>query len=263
MTNMAQFQIKGSKFEFKWLMPKMLKTDSLYQHEINQNRVAKIISSWDYNIVNPPKISQRSNGEYYVIDGQHTVTAWKLHEGENAPILCKVYTGLTWADEKDMFVKQNGISADPTTAEKLRAEYNANNTDVRGMYNTCAEYGVKVLFIGHGRKTRYSCVAVSALFGCYMSMPKKDFARMLTIITKAWDGEPLSLSAGFLKGFKSLFKLYSDRIKDSEMTKSLSKYTPEYYVREAREIGGSLETKFSAVFLRVYNKNRTTGRLTA
>lgn len=261
MTAMTQFQTKGHKFEYKWLMPKVMKTDPLYQRELSQKRITKVVDDWDYDLVNTPKVSQRTDGKYYIFDGQHTVAAWSMHEGENVPILCKVYTGLTWEEEKTLFLKQNGLAVDPTTADKLRAEFNANNPDVRGMYNACSEAGVKVYFSNHGGHNRYQCVAVSALYGTYMSISKQDFTRIMQLIVDAWGGESLSLSAGFIKGLKKVYQMFSDRIKDKEMAKSLSKYTPEYYVREAREIGGSLETKFSTVFLRVYNKNRSAGRL--
>lgn len=263
MASMTQFQTKGHKYEYKWLKLEAIKIDPLYQRELNHNRVAKIVSNWDYDLVNEPKVALRADGSYYVFDGQHTIAAWRIHEGENVPILCKVFIAMDWETEKTLFVQQNGISADPTTAQKLRAEFNANNPTVRGMYNACSNVGIKVRFANSGGGGRNTCTAVSALYGAYRTLSEKDFTRIMSIIVRAWGGEGLSLSAGFIKGMKKMFLQYSDKIKDSEMVKSLAKLAPEYYVREAKELGGNLETKYSTVFLRVYNKNRTTGRLTA
>jgi hypothetical protein len=263
MANMTQFVVKGHPYDYKWLTPDMIKVDVLFQRELDAKKVKRIVNEWNYDVFNEPKVSQRKDGSYYVFDGQHTVAAHKAHEGESAPLLCKVYRGLTWEEEKDLFLAQNGIHSDPTTAQKLRAQFNANNPTVRGMYDTCSKIGIKVIFANHGGGARYNCTAVSALYGAYMTLPEKDFVRAMSILARAWGGESLSLSAGFIKGMKKMFLQYSDKIKDSEMVKSLSKLAPEYYVREAKELGGNLETKYSTVFLRVYNKNRTTGRLTA
>ena len=260
MTNMAQFKTKGHQYEYLWIMPEKLNYDPLYQREVSQSVIARILREWNYDLINEPKVSKRADGTYWVFNGQHTIAAWIKHEGANAPILCKVFRGLTWEEEKDLFVAQNGISTDPTTAEKLRAEYNDPNSkaDVRGMVECCARVGVKVAF-EKSKKSAYACNAVAALYGAYRSLPREKFERMMGVICKAWAGEQASLQAGFIKGMKYIYQRFD--LRDSEMVKSLSKYAPEFYVRESKELGGALETRFAHVMLKVYNNKRTTKRI--
>ena len=73
-------------------------------------------------IVNEPKVSFR-NGRYYVMDGQHTIEGCiLLNGGEDRPILCKVYTGLTMEQEALLFAEQNGHAAPLSAGIKLRAK---------------------------------------------------------------------------------------------------------------------------------------------
>ena len=67
----------------------------IYQRGVERKRVEMIAADFNEYIANEPKISFR-NGKYYVVNGQHTIEGRILRNGgEDLPILCKVYTGLT------------------------------------------------------------------------------------------------------------------------------------------------------------------------
>ena len=77
-----------------------------YQRELNPNRVRKIAAEFDEHIANDPKVSFR-DGHYYVFDGQHTIAARKLRNGgQDLPIRCKVFYGLSELDEAILFAQQ-------------------------------------------------------------------------------------------------------------------------------------------------------------
>ena len=58
-----------------------------------------------------------------MVDGQHTIEGRILRNGgEDLPILCKVYTGLTMEQEALLFAEQNGHSAPLSAGIKLRAK---------------------------------------------------------------------------------------------------------------------------------------------
>ena len=141
---------KGHPYDYKPINPAAINIDPLYQRELNQGKVNKIAANWNYDLVNEPKLSMRADGKLYVFNGQHTTAAHVLHEGADTPIMCKVYRGLTWEEEKELFIEQNGISSDPTTFQKLRALFNAGDKDVRDMVQAAAEAGVQVTFKTQG-----------------------------------------------------------------------------------------------------------------
>ena len=250
----------GHEFEFKAIKPSQLKVDRLYQRDINQSRVNKIMQAWNPDIVNEPKVSQRDGGQYYIFDGQHTVSAWQgIYRGTDKPILCKVYRGLTWLEEKELFVQQNGISKDPTTSEKLLAEYNSGNVEVKDMVLAANEAGVKVDF--KNSAARYQIIAVGSLFKAYKMLGKSGLTDILSIICECWDGDKVSFSSGFILGMAEFHKQFYRRYSRKGLVGRLSKHSASYYIREARELSGTTQSRFCRMFLKEYNYKRTSRRL--
>lgn len=90
---------------------KLIYPREIYQRGVERKRVELIARDFNEYIVNEPKVSFR-NGRYYVMDGQHTIEGCiLLNGGEDRPILCKVYTGLTMEQEALLFAEQNGHAA--------------------------------------------------------------------------------------------------------------------------------------------------------
>ena len=92
-----------------------------YQRRLYPPRVARIVANFDEHIANEPKISFR-DGNYYAFDGQHSIASRKMmNNGEDLPIRCKVYRGLTESDEALLFAQQTGESAPLTASAEMRA----------------------------------------------------------------------------------------------------------------------------------------------
>lgn len=101
---------------------KLIYLREIYQRGVERKRVELIARDFNEYMVNEPKVSFR-NGRYYVMDGQHTIEGCiLLNGGEDRPILCKVYTGLTMEQETLLFAEQNGHAAPLSAGIKLRAK---------------------------------------------------------------------------------------------------------------------------------------------
>lgn len=101
---------------------KLIYPREIYQRGVERKRVELIARDFNEYIVNEPKVSFR-NGRYYVMDGQHTIEGCiLLNGGEDRPILCKVYTGLTMEQEALLFAEQNGHAVPLSAGIKLRAK---------------------------------------------------------------------------------------------------------------------------------------------
>lgn len=93
-------------------------------------KVNKIISNFDYNLVNVVKVSDR-DGMYRIFDGDNTCIALKRMNGDkDCMVWCKVFTGMDESDERYYFVMQNGIADDPTFNENLYALHVDKNPSV-------------------------------------------------------------------------------------------------------------------------------------
>ena len=248
----------GHLFDYKLIPPSQIRFDDLYQRELDGKRVDRIVREFDGDTFNEPKVSSR-DGAYWCFNGQHSIAAWrKLHNGADTPILCKVYHGMTWLDEADAFVKQNGVAKDPTTIQKLRTCYNRRRPDVCQMVYGAEMAGFKVTFT----KTRNgrNITAVCALFRAFQKLGYARYLDMLTTIAEAWQYDPDSTSQQILSGMAEFYRLYGGQFKREDLVARLKKESPIAIVRRGRNILAH-GNGCCHVILALYNKNRTRRRL--
>ena len=135
-----------------------LEIPDAYQRKLNTERVAKIVAGFNERIANEPKVSFR-DGHYYVFDGQHTIVARKHMNGNNdLPILCKVYYGMTEAEEALLFAMQTGYSAALTPSAKLRANLRGEDKASGEFYAATEESGLHMGFERGGGTGRILCI---------------------------------------------------------------------------------------------------------
>ena len=250
---------KGHDFKFQGLRPSQISVDLLYQRPLNMNRVKQIVKEFNGDTFNEPKVSYR-DGKYWVYDGQHSIAAWReLYGGEDKPLLCKVYTGMTWLDECEAFIRQNGISVDPTSNEKLGAAYNARRDDVVEMVDGAKLAGLEGNF--KLNKSRGVIVATAALFRAYKLLGMEAYVDMLTAMREAWNGQEDSLNGTLLNGMAKFYKTFYGNFKRDNLVRSLAKVRPIDIMREGRAIHTG--NGYAKEILKCYNQKRKTQRLDA
>ena len=88
----------------------LLPTDDLYsgqpyQRPVLDRDVDKLVREWDPRLLTPLVVSFR-DGHYYLVDGQHRVCAMrKKNGGKDVTALCRVYHGLTYEQEAELYYK--------------------------------------------------------------------------------------------------------------------------------------------------------------
>ena len=250
------------RFEYIFVNPNMIKTDPTYQRQITQSRVNQIVKDFKHDVLNEPKVSKRSDGFYYVFDGDHSVTVHKQIYGENTPILCKVFYGLTVEEEKDLFLQQNGFARPVSSCDKIRAMYNTGDKSVIDMVSCAKICGIDVAI------DRSSCfagdkkiIAIEAAYAVYKDIGHDGFINVLTVIKKAWDAESTALTRGFLKGLGYIYKRFGSMVTNEKLINALKKYSPDFYIRNANELHGSVANKYARTFVKIYNYKKSTGKL--
>lgn len=86
---------------------------SKVQRDLNKHRVDYLIANFELDDFGVPVVSWRE-GKYFIIDGQHRVEALKQWLGPGwdiQKIECRVYQGLSEAEEADMFDRLNNTLA--------------------------------------------------------------------------------------------------------------------------------------------------------
>ena len=121
---------------------KLLRIDhEMYQRPL-QKSFKHLLDNWDSNKCDPITVNYRSDGFYYVINGQHRTEAAKA-KGINQ-IVCDVFVGLSLKEEAELFAGQY----DGTTKLNPIDSYRANI--IRGeevdtlIKEVCDKYGVSV-----------------------------------------------------------------------------------------------------------------------
>lgn len=242
----------GHEFEFKRINPSLIECD-IYQRALDVPRVDKIIKEFDGDVFNEPKVSFR-DGKFYCFNGQHSVAVWRKMFGEE-PILCKVFKNMTWMDECEEFIKQNGHSKMPTMSVILRAAYLEEREDVMQMVKGAESAGFKVGF--NLNKTSGKIVATSALYKACRKLGVERYVEMLTVIKKAWNNDSNSTTSSIISALTSLFQRYYGVFDKTELADDLSCVRPIDLIRNGRGVHDGVMKEI----IKVYNRRRKSKRI--
>lgn len=77
--------------------------DHTYQRDLDQRRVTKMVAEFDLTLLGVIEVSDRGNGTYAVLEGQHRMAAVQAAKGPAHHLVCQVHRGLTLADEARVF----------------------------------------------------------------------------------------------------------------------------------------------------------------
>ena len=252
----------GNKFDYLYIAPKFLRADDSYQRKIDHARVDKIVRNFDPNLFNEPKVSKRDDGFYYIFDGGHSVAAHMTKFGNDKPIKCKVFYGLTQEQEMQLFVQQNGIAKTPTRIEKLRAMANYNDPDVTDMVESARIAGVLIDFTSEPAANKI--IAVDTAFSIFKSIGRSNFINMLCVIKTIWFGDAESYKGVILKGFAYLYKHCSEQmmhISNKDLTNALRGWPISKIMERANQLQGNADRRYAIAIVERYNRNKRSKRI--
>ena len=233
-----------------------LEIPDAYQRKLNTERVAKIVAGFNERIANEPKVSFR-DGHYYVFDGQHTIVARKHMNGNNdLPILCKVYYGMTEADEALLFAMQTGYSAALTPSARLRANLRGEDK-ASGEFYEATEEAWDCMWALSGAAASGRILCINTAFAEFKRVGAEIYKEALTILLEAWGGDPDSLRAEIIQGIVHFVELYHGEYDRERLIYSLRAYEPKFIYaagKAEKELRGV--KRYVNLFYRIYNGRR-------
>lgn len=239
------------KPEYKDINTKLLFVDQLYQREVDKARVAQMNKQYRAELVNAIKVSYR-DGKFWIFDGQHTAELLKLrNRGRDLPVECKVFYGLTWLDECELFLLQNGVSRAVSMNDRFKARFNRGDADVVAMVNLAEKLGIRVDFSKSKGDNRIC--ALTTLNRVYNSLGDDDYTEMLSIIKDAWGGDAVSFSAEILKGMFIFYSTYKGQYNKKRLLQQLGKVSPAVIIREGKASTAPGFSKYARQILNAYN----------
>lgn len=247
------------EYEYKPLNTRDIIIDKSYQRETDTRRINQIVREFNPCLVNAVKVSCR-DGRYYCFDGAHTIQVLKrIHKNNDCMVECKVFYGLTWLDEVNLFIAQNGKNRVVNMNDKFRAMYNSGDKEVVRMVNDAEKLGIRIDF--RQGKGDNKIVCLSTLSKIFTSVPEDDYIEILSIVKETWGGASDSFSNEILSGMHIFYMTYKNMITRKEVIKKLSRVSPQVITREGKSSMSPGKVKYARQILQSYNQGRSNNRL--
>lgn len=242
-------------YEQKMIPAAHIHVNHIYQRGIRNALIRKIVSEFDYHLVNPVKVTYH-NGEYYAWDGQHTATALRTKFGDDYLVPCMIYYDVpTWVNEAELFEKANhkqfrkAVSEVETWKSRLaRGEETAAT-----MKKIVERYGLRLDF-GGGGGSRDRCVRALAALDEIFKYGEPIFEETIRNVAEAFDGSSESLQSPFLRGMGIFVKTYTGEYDRKALINRLRKHTAAEILRAGKARVESGNKKYADEIRDIYNK---------
>lgn len=177
----------------------IIRFDPAYQRDVRQAHVKRIAEGFDPLLFEPPLVNWRDDGSFYAMDGQHRVLAALERFGEEAQATCRIFYGLTVAEEARIFGAQDNRRR-LTPIERFRGGLEAGRQPYVAINAIVTESGWMIAPYYQDRERMRGIQAVGALETVYRNYPDGHLALTLGVIRDAFGTEiapPTSLICGF------------------------------------------------------------------
>lgn len=217
-------------YEFKVLAISDLFVDDSYQRPLT-SFVDRIEQHFDPALLGCLVVSARDDGSNAVVDGQTRMEGARRRGVESLP--CVVFSGLTQADEANLFYRLQRERRNMTSFTRFRAALVAGDEEAVAINRIANAAGYEV-----GWQKNTHITAVAGLENVFRRSPEM-LERTLIILREAW-GDRHMPSGEILRGM-GYFLTKDDKVDDEKLAKKLSLVTPDALSRRAsalREGGG-------------------------
>lgn len=235
-------------------------TSRRVQRDLNQHRVDYLVANFDLDDFGQPVLSWR-DGNFYILDGQHRIEALKIWLGkgwEVQTIECRVYQGLSEAEEADMFDRLNDVL--PVCAfDKFKTRVTAGRELECEIDKIVKQEGLVI----SRDKIPGAIAAVGTLSRLRSRSNGEVLARSLRIIRDAFGDA--GFEAGVIDGIGHLCQRYNGALDEKLAVEKLSETRGGVHglIGKAnilhKQTGNSRSQCLAAAAVDIINANRTAG----
>lgn len=237
----------------------MLISGQPYQRPVKRAQVRSIIENYDPRLMDDVIVNVR-DGRYYVIDGQHRIAALReMNGGADVIVTCKVYRGMTYQQEADLYHKLDDSKTKLNTKDNIRSMSESEAyPEIEDIKRALSESGISLNLAAGGGRSNDRISAVRETVSAYDALGYDGFSRMIRLIKAAWNGSQKSLTSYILSGMALFLRTYGDSLEDAVFVRQMTKFRPEDIIMQGRAdtttTNGQL--KYAKAILAKYNYQR-------
>ena len=241
-------------YEYKFLTSTVLETDPSYQRRMNAAQVDRIVAEFNPLLVNAVKVSHR-DGRFFVFDGAHTLAALRrIHEGKPFMVECKVFSGMTYQEEAELFALQTGTSRTVSFDYKLRAKLVAETPKEKAFLEATEAAGLHLSDVQRS-SMRYVIAAKATAQRIYENYGADLYTDMLRLIVETWDAVEWSQSKPVLNDCAVFLNVYGDEYKRDRFIRKLAYTNADELAAIARRQNVKDQPRqYAMAILELYNK---------
>lgn len=250
-------------YEFKLIKAREINVDPVYQRDEQKPMVKEIVRNFDYHKVNPVKVAFRSDRQYYAFDGQQTTIGLRSKFGGDYLVPCMVYYDVTtWVDEAELFEGTNAKKAKKAVGIKdLWKSRLARGEENAVKIQRIVERNGLIIKASTSGDTKGQIRALNAVDRIFTTYGEEVFEEAISVISSAWNGDPISLSAPILLGMAVFVNTYIGKYDKVRLIKKLHDVHPQVIITAGKANSSKSNTKYAREILIVYNSYLKTGKL--
>lgn len=236
--------------------------DGAYQRSLHENRSKKMEAEFYEALCNPFVVSDREDGTYAVLDGQHRLeTLYLLGETHWD---CKILQGLTIQQEADIFIRLQTQSHKPTRIERHVAALVAEDEAALRIEKVMRKEGFRIADSDGAGSLR----CVGSLYIAEKAYGADTLGLALHIIAAAWGkDDQTALTAPMVHGMACLLHHHSSEMDIPSFVTKLRTHRSVKVVSEIRAKsefasgGDKAPIRGARTLGEIYNNRRRSNRI--
>jgi hypothetical protein len=220
----------STRYEDLSINDKRLFIDNRVQRPFEAAKAAKIAAEWNKDEIGPFLLSERTDGNLAILDGQTRRGAAKMINYQGI-IHAEIRTGLTLAQEADGFLTRNNNKPIAVIA-KFRVRVTRGDTAPTEISKILRGYGWRVQS-GNGD----GCFkAVSALENTYKAAGTDgQFAvdRIVKTVTNAWGLMSEGMNQNIISGLTDIYCRFGSAVDRTRLSHVMEETTPKRLIAQA------------------------------
>lgn len=239
--------------KFEKIKPSDVKSDPSYQRELDEKRSQDLATTYNGDFAGVPVVSRRNDGQLFVLDGQHRISANVSAGMGSVAVLMQVHDGLSIKQEADMFHHLNKNRRAVGAHDDFKARVKAEHADALAVVAILKSHGLKITHQMQKNGVR----AIQAVESVYR---RGNLSETMHILA-AWSaGDPSAFDGPLVKGVSSFLAMYGARVDVGNFSAKLRSHGPSRVTTKMRATIKDYDCRpsFAAcnVFRGIYNAGR-------